>query len=88
MSTPLKGNKLYPDISESLLLSGTKRKGGQRSVEKENEGNDQDVKKIKVDKERKSREQNNVLSGCSFLIVPSNCLNCWGINSMSQGMEG
>ena len=36
MATPLKGNKLYPEIPDSLLLSGTKRKGGMGVTEKEN----------------------------------------------------
>ena len=48
MATPLKGgNKLYPDITSSLFLSGTKRKGGRG--EKENEEHvDTSSKKLKV----------------------------------------
>lgn len=54
MTSPLKGNKLYPDIptpTSSLLLSGVKRKGGEGVVEKENETVDNDAshtKKMKV----------------------------------------
>lgn len=55
MSSPLKGNKLYPDIptptSSLLLMPGVKRKGGEGIVEKENEKTEEETytKKIKVD---------------------------------------
>ena len=49
MATPLKGNKLYPDITSSLFLSGTKRKGGVESNEKENvDTSHTTTKKLKV----------------------------------------
>ena len=49
MSSPLKTNRLYPEITESLIMCGNKRKGGEGLVEKENERSGDVVqKKLKV----------------------------------------
>ncbi len=70
MATPLKGNKLYPDITSSLFLSGTKRKGGVESNEKENvDTSHTTTKKLKVQRFMNSFRGGQVFIGHGYFSM-------------------